>query len=92
MRATPADATTGRVQFHTRVVANVMAMLERELVSGPAMAEAHAGRLAGLGVSSEADLAARVRAGEWAVDDRPLLDAVRATVVGKLAVANPKYL
>ncbi len=86
------DATTGRVQFHTRVVANVMAMLERELVSGPAMAEAHAARLAGLGVSSEADLAQRIRAEEWAVDDRPLLDAVRATVVDKLAVANPKYL
>jgi len=86
------EATTGRVQFHTRVVANVMAMIERELESGPAMATAHATRLAGLGVSSEADLAARIRAGEWAVDDRSLLDAVRATVVDKLAVANPKYL
>jgi hypothetical protein len=69
-----------------------MAMLERELASGPATAEAHAARLAGLGVSSEADLAQRIRAEEWAVDDRPLLDAVRATVVDKLAVANPKYL
>jgi len=86
------EATSGRVQFHTRVVANVMAMLEREVESGPAMATAHATRLAGLGVSSEADLAARIRAGEWAVDDRRLLDAVRATVVDKLAVANPKYL
>jgi len=86
------DATTGRVQFHTRVVANVMSMLERELESGPAMAEAHAARLAGLGVTSEADLASRIRAGEWSVDDRGLLDAVRATVVDKLAVANPKYL
>ncbi len=86
------EATTGRVQFHTRVVANVMALLERELQSGPAMAEAHAARLAGLGVSSEAELASRIRGGEWSVDDRRLLDAVRATVVDKLAVANPKYL
>ena len=86
------EATTGRVQFHTRVVANLMAMLERELASGPAMAVAHAARLAGLGVASERDLADRVRAGEWPVDDRGLFDAVRATVVDKLAVANPKYL
>ena len=86
------DATTGRVQFHTRVVANVMAMLERELASGPAMAAAHAARLAGLGVSSEADLAERIRAGEWSAEDRNLLGVVRATVVDKLAVANPKYL
>ena len=86
------QATTGRVQFHSRVVANVMAMLEREIESGPAMAEAHTFRLAALGVASEADLASRIRSGEWSVDDRPLLDTVRATVVDKLAVANPKYL
>ncbi len=85
-------ATTGRVQFHTRVVANVTAMVERELEAGPAMASAHGARLADLGVSSEADLAERIRAGEWSVDDRTLMDAVRATVVDKLAVANPKYL
>ncbi len=67
------EATTGRVQFHTRVVANVMAMLERELESGPAMADAHAARLATLGVTSERDLADRIRAGEWPVDDREVV-------------------
>ena len=86
------EATTGRVQFHTRVVANVLAMVERELASGPAMAGAHAERLAALGVASEQELADRIKAGEWPTDDRELLDAVRQTVVDKLAVANPKYL
>lgn len=85
------EATTGRVQFHTRVVANVLAMVDRELAAGPAMAAAHAERLAALGVASEAELAARIRAGSGAVTDRQLLDAVRQTVVDKLAIANPRY-
>jgi hypothetical protein len=85
------EVTEGRVQFHTRVAATVLATVERELTLGPAMAAAHAERLARLGVASEADLARRIRAGEWGLDDRPLLDALRQTVVDKLAVANPKY-
>ena len=80
------------MQFHTRVVATVLSTVERELAVGPAMAAAHAARLAALGVASERDLADRIKAGEWSTDDRALLDAVRQTVVDKLAVANPKYL
>ncbi|MET0489720.1 MAG: phosphotransferase family protein [Acidimicrobiales bacterium] len=86
------EATSGRVQFHTRVVATVVATVQRELAAGPAMAAAHAARLAELGVDSERDLADRIRAGEWGSDDRTLLDSVRQTVVDKLAVANPRYL
>jgi aminoglycoside phosphotransferase (APT) family kinase protein len=85
------EVTDGRVQFHTRVAATVLATVERELALGPAMAKAHAERLATLGVASEADLARRIRAGEWSLVDRPLVDAVRQTVVDKLAVANPRY-
>jgi aminoglycoside phosphotransferase (APT) family kinase protein len=86
------EATSGRVQFHTRVVATVVSTVQRELAAGPAMAAAHAARLAALGVDSERELADRIRAGEWGLDDRTLLDSVRQTVVDKLAVANPKYL
>ncbi|HYF46984.1 MAG TPA: phosphotransferase family protein, partial [Acidimicrobiales bacterium] len=86
------SSTEGRVQFHTRVAANVLSAVERELTVGPAMAAAHAERLAALGVSSERELADRIRAGAWTTDDRELLDAVRQTVVDKLAVANPRYL
>jgi len=85
-------AVDGRLQFHARVAVNVLAIVERELALGPAQAEAHRARLAGLGVADEADLAARIRAGD--LDDRldEVKDVVWATVRDKLAVANPRYL
>lgn len=85
-------ATEGSVRFHTRVAANVLAMVERELRDGRRLETDHATRLASLGVASEADLAAAIRAGQ--LDDR--LDVVRAvvqaTVLDKVRVANPGYL
>lgn len=86
------EATEGRVQFHTRVAATVLSTVERELTLGPSMADAHEARLAALGVESEADLAVRIRSGEWSTGDRNLLDALWQTTVDKLAVANPRYL
>jgi len=85
-------ATEGRVRFHARVAANVVAMVGRELELGPELAVAHARRLAGLGVATEAELATAIRSG--ALNDRlgEVSDAVRATVADKLAVANPAYL
>jgi hypothetical protein len=85
-------ATSGRLQFHARVAANVLAMVERELELGPALGAAHATRLAALGVASEAQLASAIRAGE--LDDRydAVQQAVWATVRDKLLVANPRYL
>jgi len=84
--------TEGRLQFHARVAANMLAMVERELALGPEQADAHRRRLATLGFADEAALAAAIRAGE--LDDR--YDEVRAvvlvTVCDKLAVANPRYL
>jgi hypothetical protein len=82
----------GRLRFHARVAVNVLAIVERELVLGPAQAEAHAERLAQLGVADDAELARRIRSGE--LDDR--LDEVKAIVAAsvrdKLTVANPRYL
>jgi hypothetical protein len=84
-------ATSGRLRFHARVAVNVLAIVERELHVGRAQAAAHRARLDQLGVTDEADLAARIRSGE--LDDR--LEEVRAavwqTVLDKLAVANPGY-
>ncbi len=84
--------TTGRLQFHARVAANVLAMVERELRLGSGQAAAHAVRLAQLGSSDDADLARRIREGE--LDDRlpEVRELVWADVRDKLAVANPKYL
>lgn len=84
-------ATTGRVQFHARVAAKVLATVERELAAGPAMAAAHRARLLALGCADDAALAAAIRAGE--LDDRmdEVTEAVAHTVAEKLAVANPTY-
>ncbi len=86
------SATEGRVQFHSRVAANVLAMVERELRVGRAQLDAHAAGLAALGVDGEQGLAEAIRSG--ALDER--LDEVRRfveeTVRAKLDVANPRYL
>ena len=85
------DKLEGRVQFHTRVAINALALVERELTMGPEHAVAHAERLRSLGVESDADLAAAIRDGTF--DDRwdEVLDAVRADIAAQLAVANPGY-
>ena len=46
-------ATDGRVQFHVRVAARVLAMVERELEYGEAPARRHHERLRSLGVDSD---------------------------------------
>jgi hypothetical protein len=85
------EATDGRVRFHTRVAANVLGMVERELIMGPPQREDHASAMTRLGVADEAELAAAIRAGR--LDDRraEVLEVVRATVRAKLAVAHPGY-
>jgi hypothetical protein len=85
------EATEGRVRFHARVAANVVAMVTRELELGPDQAVAHERRLRSLGVSSEEELVSAIRSG--ISDDRlgEVTDAVRSTVADKLAVANPAY-
>lgn len=84
-------ATSGQVAFHARVAANVVALCERELAHRDDDAAAHAARLRGLGCVDDADLAARIRAGE--LDDRydDVVSVVRQAVADKLRVANPKY-
>ena len=85
-------STEGRVQFHTRVAINVLGMVERELVHGPAIAAAHRERLDALGFRNDKSLGQAIRAGD--LDDRldRVRDLVYATVCDKLAVANPDYL
>lgn len=86
------SSTDGRLRFHARVAANMLAMVERELELGPEQAAAHAARLARLGVADDRELAAAIRRGE--LDDRydELRSVLFETVVDKLRVANPGYL
>lgn len=81
----------GRDRFLLRVAANALAIAEREIAALPADAAAHAAMLAAFGADDETALAAAIRAGS--LDDRrgELADALWATTLAKLAVANPKY-
>ena len=84
--------TEGRLQFHARVAANMLAMVERELQLGPEQADAHRRRLATLGFADEAELAAAIRAGDLDERYEEVRAVVLATVGDKLAVANPRYV
>jgi hypothetical protein len=83
--------TQGRLQFHTRVAINVLAMVERELAVGAEQEAAHQATLARLGVADDAELAAAIREGRLDWRDPDLRAAVRASVNAKLSVANPNY-
>jgi Domain of unknown function (DUF6285) len=82
-------ADAGQVNFHARVAANVLRIVEREL-TGDSAAEVIDG-LAELGFADEAQLAAAIRAG--ALDDRAaeVLPMLRTLVRHRLAVAHPGY-
>jgi hypothetical protein len=84
-------AVEGRLRFHVRVAVNALGIVERELALGPAQAEAHAARLAALGVADDRELAEAIAAGRF--DDRwdEVVGAVRAAVAAKLDVAHPGY-
>jgi hypothetical protein len=91
-------ATEGRVQFHARVAANALGMIERELTDGPSFDDAERARAAALlghdgdVRTLEREVAAGIRDGS--LDDRleAVRDHVHATVRDKLLVANPGYL
>jgi hypothetical protein len=83
------SATEGQVNFHARVAANVLRIVERELTDDSAAEVTD--RLAELGFADEARLAAAIRAGE--LDDRAseVLPMLRLLVRHRLAVAHPGY-
>lgn len=85
-------AVSGRLQFHSRVAFNILAMVERELTDPGADAAAHAGRLASLGAADDAALAAAVRAGGFDADLARVLDVLEPSVRRKVEVANPRWL
>ncbi|HMJ75512.1 MAG TPA: DUF6285 domain-containing protein, partial [Iamia sp.] len=80
----------GAPAFSLRVVERALATVQREVENAPADDAAHTARLATLGVTDEAALAARIRAGE--VEGADVGPAVRDAVVARLRVANPKWL
>ena len=85
-------STEGRLRFHARVAANVLGMVEREIELGPGQELAHRKRLEHLGVADDVELAAAIRAGEFADRAVELRAALAESVLDKLAVANPSYV
>lgn len=85
-------ATQGHVSFHTRVTANVLGIVERQLLLGPAQEQRHRDGLARLGMGSSQQLCDAIRRGDF--DSRPeeLHGFLAASVRDRLAVANPKHL
>jgi Domain of unknown function (DUF6285) len=83
------QATTGQVNFHARVAANALRIVERELLTTDDAAVRAA--LAELGFADEAELAAAIRAGD--LDERAanVTSSLRTLVGHRLAVAHPGY-
>lgn len=71
-------ATEGRLSFHARVAANVVAQLERELRTGLPDA------------TGDAELVSAIRAGS--IEFTQAYNAIRDTVVAKLRISNPRHL
>jgi len=83
------EATTGRVNFHARVAANALRIVERELLAGVDDGVDEA--LAQIGYADEATLAAAIRAGELDGAGDQVQSALRALVSRRLAAAHPGY-
>lgn len=82
-------ATTGQVNFHARVAANALRIVERELLDE---SEAESGdALASLGFADEEQLAAAIRAGELDGRATDVTACLRTLVRRRLAVAHPGY-
>ena len=90
-------ATKGRTQFMARVAANSLDILLRDMQLGPALRAAEHERLVkvmGHGGEREAlrwELVERLRDGSMDLGQTGLVDYLRETVVGELAVDQPGY-
>jgi hypothetical protein len=85
------ESTAGQVNFHSRVAANALRMVERELLADAGAADGVAGALARVGCVDEAQLAAAIRAGELDGGNDHVQSALRALVGRRLAAAHPGY-
>jgi hypothetical protein len=77
-------ATDGAVNFHARVAANVLRIVERELLGDAPNPDL-------LGFDDEQDLAAAIRTGAFDERGEELAPVLRALVRYRLAVAHPGY-
>ncbi|MGP0029894.1 MAG: phosphotransferase family protein [Acidimicrobiales bacterium] len=91
LESTGMAQSDGGARFTARIARNALHTVERELRLGPALAAAHARRLAGLGFDDDGALASALRSGS--LDHRPEVGpALAAAARDQLLVANPAYL
>ncbi len=81
--------TSGQVNFHARVAANALRIVERELLDESEAESRQA--LADLGFADEEELAAAIRAGELDGRDDEVTACLRTLVRRRLVVAHPGY-
>lgn len=83
------QACTGHINFHARVAANVLRIVERELLDRSASGVTEA--LGSVGCDNEQQLAAAIRSG--ALDNRSddVTACLRTLVLHRLGIANPRY-
>ncbi len=87
----------GSTAFHMRVAVNVLRIVERELEQGAGLDAAEHERLeallgfeGGLG-ELNARLVEAIRSGDLDVDTPGLAEHLRATVLGRVGIDNPRY-
>jgi hypothetical protein len=78
-----------RDRFLRRVASRALGIVERELRLGPELERAHRSRLDALGFPDDTTLARAVRDG---LDTPEVVAAIRADVVDKVRVADPRLL
>lgn len=83
------SATDGQVSFHARIAANVLRIVERELLDQTAREVTEA--LGELGFTDETELAAAIRAGELDGRAGDVLPCLRTLVRHRLTIAHPGY-
>ena len=89
---------TGYHRFKVRVTANVLSTVRRELEMRGAQAEAEHARLVEiLGHDGDLEalsreLAERIRAGDFSLDDERLRTHIKQSLSDALSIANPKWL
>lgn len=83
------EATSGAVNFHARVAANVLRTVQRELLDDTA--DEPRAALSALGFGDESELAAAIRAGDFDGRGAQVFPALRAVVAHRLRVAHPGY-
>ncbi|OBH94776.1 DUF6285 domain-containing protein [Mycobacterium sp. E2733] len=82
-------ATSGQVNFHARVAANALRIVERELLDESESESREA--LTDLGFADEEELAASIRAGEMDGRAMEVTACLRTLVRRRLAAAHPGY-